>query len=130
GRGWGWGGGRGGGRGEGEAAGVDDAQADLIVSEVDLSEDLPDLIGSEHDGERVRLRWADQLQQWPGALKRALEEELDRAQRHGTAGARCLLLVAQVREVLPQLFVAEHLGRLAVVESQLSDVADVGLLGA
>jgi len=68
-----------------QATGLDHTQADLIVGQVDLAEDLPDFIGAEHDGELVCLGWADQLQQWSEALEGALEEEHNRAERHSTA---------------------------------------------
>jgi hypothetical protein len=115
---------------EAQATGGDDAQADLIVREVDLSEDLPDLIGTEHDGERVRLGWANQLQQRPRALESALEEERDRTEGHSTAGAGGLFVVAEGEKVLAEVLVTEQIGRLAVVEGQLANFAEVGVLGS
>ena len=115
---------------EPQATGVDRDETDPVDREAHEVENAPDLLATEHDGQRVRLRRAHQRQARERLAERVLDEELDAAQGDRDGGPRVVPVLREMEEVLAQLLVGHEVRRLVEVLRQLADGADVGLLGA
>ncbi len=48
-----------------QAAGVDRAQSGTVLWQVDVREDVPDLVDTQHDGEFVGGSWAEEIKHGP-----------------------------------------------------------------
>src|SRR5229473_7580102 len=85
---------------------------------------------AENDGEFLFRRWAHEVEGGPLFFQGALKKELDAADGDGHGVAGVMLDVLEVKEVLPQFFLADQVGRLVIVFRQLAHCPDVTLLSA
>jgi len=101
----------------------------LVVGRADGRDEPPDLIDREDVGESPLLADAEPAEGRPVARGGVGVEELDAAVGdHERAGGE-LPVVLEVEEVVADLGLGEPVGRGAEVVGELSDGAEVGLLG-
>jgi len=64
------------------------------------------------------------------SVQRLLVEKLDPADRDGRGGSRVLLDILDVQEILSKFFLADEVGGLVIVISELPDNANIGFLSS
>src|SRR6266498_2653818 len=112
-----------------QATAVDHAQTGTVVWQVDLSEELPDLLDAQHHGQLLWQVRADEVAERPGAHQRVGVEERDGIESDIDGVGREVFDIAQIEEILAHFLVGDQVRRLRVVESELLDRSEVGLLG-
>ncbi len=115
---------------EAQAARVNRRQTDAIALEADFAEKLSNLVAAE-DQRHFRFgRGPDHFEDRPLAFEGLLVEELDTAQGDGDTGARPLLEVLDVKEIVAQFFFGDLVRRLVVMLGELAYGTDLHLLCA
>ena len=112
-----------------QSTGIDRGQALAVDRDPHQGEHPPNLVAAEHRRPPRRGRGAHEPERRPGLLQRLLVQEPDRTERDGGGGARDLLLVGQVQEVLAQLLLGQVRRTGVDMLGELADSGDVALLG-
>lgn len=115
---------------ESQPARVDSSQTGSIARQADERENQPDFIAREDDGELLFARRANQFEGSESFVEGMLVEELDTADCDGGSGARVVLDVLEVEEVLSEFFVSNEVRGLVEMLGELADGSDLALLSA
>jgi hypothetical protein len=114
-----------------QAAGIEGDQGHAMIQCVHVLEDLPRLLGGEHDRQFVVWIGADQFDfRRPGTAERFFPEELDGANGLGGGLAGDLFLALEEDEILAEFLGGDVLGGFSEVFGEFADAGPVGLLGA
>jgi len=113
-----------------QTAGVNGGETNSVARQSEARENLAHFGDAEDDGQLLLGRRAHDAEDVPVAIESLLVHKLDATDGDGHGGARVLLDVHQVGEVLAQLFLGDLVGRLVIMFAQLAHGSDVRLLGA
>jgi hypothetical protein len=90
---------------------------------------VPDCRRTQHDRQRLALPGANEVEDWPRPLPRALGEAPDPLEVHTEGALRDLLLIAQAQARLAALLCAELVGSAPIVWSQMMNGFEITRLG-
>lgn len=112
-----------------QPAGVDQPHTHPGFRALDQGQQGPDFPRTQHDRQFLDVPGANQVEDWPRPLQRALVEEPDPREVNAEGALGDLLLIEQEQEILAQLLFAELVGSALVVLSQSVDSGDITRLG-
>ena len=114
-----------------QATAVDHAQAGTrSAGTADLREHACHLVRAQHHRQLLWLGRADEVAEWPGTLEGVGKEKLQGIEGNVNSIGREVFDIAEIEEILADFFVGNQVRRLRVVDGELLDRSEVGLLGA
>jgi hypothetical protein len=116
--------------GEAESQGVDSLEVDAVVWRTDGGDELTDLVDGEDVGESLLAGGAESLEGGPVARTGVRIEEFDTTIGDAEGSGGEVAVVLEVEEVVAELGFGEAIGGGVEVVGELSDGAEVGVLGA
>jgi hypothetical protein len=93
-----------------QATGVDGAQASAVACQPKVAQDAPNLLHAQHNRERLRRAWANEVEDREGLAQGVLEQELDGAERHPLGRGSHVFLGVEIEEILAEFFLGEAIG--------------------
>ena len=105
------------------------SETGVILGQAQGAQEAMHLVDAEDSGEFALLGRADEVKGRPGALQRALKEELDRTQGDGDGAGGDAFLGGEIEEIATEFILGDEGGGFAVVLGELLDGEEIAGLG-
>jgi hypothetical protein len=116
-------------RSQAQPAGLDHAQTHLGGRVVNQSQEVPDLLPTQDDRQRLALLGSNAIEDRPWSLPRALVEASDPVEVKAERALGDLLLLQEEAEGVAELLVADVIRSPSVVLGQMFDGFEIALRG-